>query len=196
MFRRPSNRAVLPATAVAVTMVAALSGCAGTGSGNGPSGSDNRYISGDGGTQFFTSRSKGPQAGGSTIDGKQLALSDYKGKVVVVNFWASWCAPCRAEAPSLVKLAQDKQAQGVQFIGVDNKDSQAGAQAFERTFGTGYPSLFDPDGRVTLGFQVVPPSAIPSTLILDRQGRVAARIIGQTTYSRLGPLIDRVVAEK
>lgn len=196
MLRRPSSRAMLPGAVAAVAMVAALSGCAGTGSGNGPSGSDNRFIAGDGGTQFFTSRSKGPQASGTSLDGKQLALSDFKGKIVVVNFWASWCAPCRAEAPSLVKLAQEKQAQGVQFIGVDNKDSQAGGQAFERTFGTGYPSLFDPDGRVTLDFRVVPPSAIPSTLILDRQGRVAARIIGQTTYSRLGPLIDRVVAEK
>lgn len=200
MFPRAFSRAmparVLVGTVAAATLLATLTACAGSGSGNGPSGSDNRYIAGDGGAQFFTDRGKGPQAQGTTLEDRPLALSDYRGKVVVVNFWASWCAPCRAEAPSLAKIAQERQGQGVQFVGIDNKDNKAGALAFEKTFGTTYPSVFDPDGRVTLDFRVVPPSAIPTTLVLDRQGRVAARIIGQTSYSKLSPLIDKVVAEK
>ncbi len=180
----------------AAAAMALLAGCAGTGASDGTGGSDSRYVAGDPGVQLIKDRKTAPQAKGTGLDGTALSLAGYKGKVVVVNFWASWCAPCRGEAPSLAKLAQVKQAQGVQFLGIDIKDAKSAALAFERTFGTPYPSIFDPDGQVTLGFRVVPPSAVPSTLILDRQGRVAVRIIGLTTYSRLSPLIDKVAAEK
>jgi len=174
-----------------------LAGCAGTSGGvTGTSGNDSRYVAGDPGVQLINDRKTAPQAKGTGLDGTSVDLAGYRGKVVVVNFWASWCAPCRGEAPSLEKLAQEKQAAGVQFLGVDIKDAKSAGLAFQRTFGTSYPSIFDPDGKVTLDFRVVPPSAVPSTLILDRQGRVAVRIIGLTTYSRLSPLIDRVVAEK
>ncbi len=133
---------------------------------------------------------------GERLDGKAFKLSDLKGKVVVVNFWASWCAPCRGEAPSLEQVYTENKEKGVEFIGVNFKDSKANAEAFERKFKVTYPSLFDADGQVTLAFREVPPSAIPSTLVLDRQGRVAARIIGATTYSKLNPLVAKVVGEK
>jgi thiol-disulfide isomerase/thioredoxin len=184
-----------------------LAGCAGTNANpTGPNGGDNRYIAGDGSIQLIKDRKPGPKAKGTTLDGKPLNLADLTagtpgggaaGKVVVVNFWASWCAPCRGEAPALEKLYEERKGKGVQFVGIDIKDyGKEAAMAFERTFKIGYPSIYDPDGQVTLAFRVVPPSAVPSTLILDRQGRVAASIIGSTTYSRLGPLIDQVVAEK
>ena len=179
-------------TAAAATVL--LAGCAGTDASTGGSGSG--YVAGDPGIQLIKDRKAGPQAKGTGLDGKALNLADDKGKVVVVNFWTSRCAPCRGEAPSLAKLAQDKQAQGVGFLGIDINDAKSAALAFERTFGTPYPSIFDPDGQVTLGFRMVPPNAVPSTLILDRQGRVAVRIISLTTYSRLSPLIDKVAAEK
>ena len=192
----PHLRAGHTAAAVmAAAAMALLAGCAGTGGGQTGTGGSG-YVAGDPGVQLIKDRKTGPQAKGTGLDGAALSLASYQGKVVVVNFWASWCAPCRGEAPSLEKLSQEKQAQGVQFLGIDIKDAKSAAQAFERTFGTGYPSIFDPDGQVTLGFRVVPPSAVPSTLILDRQGRVAVRIIGLTTYSRLSPLIDKVAAEK
>lgn len=197
MFRRVPPGRALSGAAAAAAAVALLAGCAGTGANqNGPSGSDSRYVAGDGGAEVIKDRQPGPRAKGTTLDGRPLSLADYRGKVVVVNFWASWCAPCRGEAPSLQRLYQENQAKGVQFVGVGIKDGKAGLLAFERTFGTTYPSIFDPDGKVTLGFRDVPPSAVPSTLILDRQGRVAVRIIGATTYSKLSPLINQVVAEK
>jgi thiol-disulfide isomerase/thioredoxin len=188
--------ALAGAAVTAAAMV--LAGCAGTGSKSGPSGGDIGYVAGQGGAQVFKpgDRKKGPSASGTTLSGSRASLAQYRGKVLVVNFWASWCAPCRGEAPTFAQLATSKAGEGVQFLGVDIKDSKAGAQAFERTFSTPYPSIFDPDGSVTLDFRVVPPSAVPSTLILDRQGRVAVRIITQTSYSVLSPLIDRVAGEK
>ncbi|MGI8328430.1 TlpA family protein disulfide reductase [Actinomadura scrupuli] len=202
-----SARAVsVRALAGGVLSMTLLAGCAGTNANpTGPDGADNRYVAGDGSSQLIKDRKPGPQAKGTTLDGKPLSLADLTGapgggaggKVVVVNFWASWCAPCRGEAPALQKLYEEHKGKGVEFVGIDIKDSgKEAALAFERTFKIGYPSIYDPDGQVTLAFRVIPPSAVPSTLILDRQGRVAARIIGSTTYSKLGPLIDQVAAEK
>jgi thiol-disulfide isomerase/thioredoxin len=198
----------MPVRALAGGVMSALllAGCAGTNANpTGPDGGDSRYVAGDGSSQLIKDRKPGPQAKGTTLDGKPLSLADLTagapgggaaGKVVVVNFWASWCAPCRGEAPALQKLYEERKAKGVEFVGIDIKDyGKEAAMAFERTFKIGYPSIYDPDGQVTLAFRVIPPSAVPSTLILDRHGRVAARIIGSTTYSTLGPLIDQVVAE-
>lgn len=189
----------LRVAASAVALCGLLAGCAGTNAaGSGPDGGDNRFISGDGNiTEYRPAGRKSLQnVTGERLDGTAFKLSDLKGKVVVVNFWASWCAPCRGEAPSLEQVHTENKGKGVEFIGVNFKDSKANAQAFERKFKVTYPSLFDADGQVTLAFREVPPSAIPSTLVLDRQGRVAARIIGATTYSKLNPLVAKVVQEK
>ncbi|MFA1549343.1 TlpA family protein disulfide reductase [Actinomadura chokoriensis] len=185
--------------ASAVALCGLLAGCAGTNAaGSGPDGGDNRFISGDGNvTEYKPSGRKSVQdVTGERLDGTAFKLSELKGKVVVVNFWASWCAPCRGEAPSLEQVHTENKAKGVDFVGVNFKDSKPNAQAFERKFKVTYPSLFDADGQVTLAFREVPPSAIPSTLVLDRQGRVAARVIGATTYSKLSPLVAKVVAEQ
>lgn len=175
------------------------SGCAGTGAAeNGPDGGDNRFIAGDRNVTEYkpADRKSVRDVGGERLDGKAFELSEFKGKVVVVNFWASWCAPCRGEAPSLQHVYDENKARGVEFLGVAFKDSKPNAQAFERKFKVTYPSLFDADGQVTLAFREVPPSAIPSTLVLDRQGRVAARVIGATTYSKLNPLVAKALAER
>lgn len=189
----------LRAAAGAVALCALLAGCAGSNAAQtGPGGSDNRFIAGDGNAQQIKpgDRKPAPKAAGETLDGKSLALADLRGKVVVVNFWASWCAPCRGEAPSLQQVYTENKAKGVEFLGVDFKDGKANAEAFERKFKVTYPSLYDADGRVGLAFRDVPPNAIPSTLVLDRQGRVAVRIIGATTYSKLSPLVAQISAEK
>lgn len=187
------------AAAGAVALCGLLAGCAGTGSAkSGPDGNDNRFISGDGNvTQYQPGQRKSLQeVTGQTLDGQAFRLDSLKGKVAVVNFWASWCAPCRGEAPSLEQIYTENKAKGLEFLGVNFKDAKDNAKAFERKFKVTYPSVFDGDGQVTLAFREVPPSAIPSTLVLDRQGKIAARIIGATTYSKLNPLVAKVLAEK
>ncbi|WP_021591648.1 TlpA family protein disulfide reductase [Actinomadura welshii] len=195
----PRRNPPLRAAAAAVALSGLLAGCAGTGAAeNGPDGGDNRFIAGDGNVTEYkpADRKSVRDVGGERLDGKTFELSEFKGKVVVVNFWASWCAPCRGEAPSLQHVYDENKARGVEFLGVAFKDSKPNAQAFERKFKVTYPSLFDADGQVTLAFREVPPSAIPSTLVLDRQGRVAARVIGATTYSKLNPLVAKALAER
>ncbi|MEU8796198.1 TlpA disulfide reductase family protein [Spirillospora sp. NPDC048819] len=189
----------LRAAAAAVALCGLLAGCAGTSaSEDGQGGDANRFISGDGNVTEYKPADRPSVQGvtGELLDGKPFKLADFQGKVVVVNFWASWCAPCRGEAPSLQHVYTENKDKGVEFLGVNFKDSKANAEAFERKFKITYPSLSDADGQVTLAFREVPPSAIPSTLVLDRQGRVAARIIGATTYSKLNPLVAEVSSEK
>lgn len=126
-------------------------------------------------------RSAAPPLAGTTIDGRQLALTDYPDKIIVLNVWGSWCAPCRHEAPALVEAATTL-GDRAQFVGINTRDLDvAPAQAFVRTFKIPYPNLFDPDGTLLLGFGQLPPKAIPSTLIIDSARRVAARILGEVT---------------
>jgi thiol-disulfide isomerase/thioredoxin len=130
---------------------------------------------------------------GDLLDGTAFDLASDKGRVVVVNFWGSWCAPCRAEADDLEKTYQETKAKGVDFLGVDSRDDRDAAKAFVRGRAT-YPSLYDFDGKVALQFDVTQ-VATPQTLILDRQGRIAYAIRSATVYTQLLPLVQKVAAE-
>jgi peroxiredoxin len=130
---------------------------------------------------------------GDLLDGAPYDEASDNGKVVVVNFWGSWCAPCRAEADDLEKTFQTTQDKGVAFLGVDSRDDRDAAKAFVRGRAT-YPSLFDFDGKVALQFDVTQ-TATPQTLIIDRQGRIAYAIRQATTYDQLLPLVQKVAAE-
>jgi len=108
-----------------------------------------------------------------------------------MNVWASWCAPCRAEAPALAEVATQMAAKGVTFVGIDTRDSTATAQSFVAKFHVPYPSIVDPDGQVQLLFgDSLPPQAIPSTVVIDRQGRVAARALGRVDAATLRGIIE------
>lgn len=161
------------------------------------SGGDTGFVAGDGSIVVIpaTQRVAAPDFTLSTLDGSTFTLSKQLGKVVVMNVWASWCAPCRAEASELQQVWDQQQSKGVQFVGLDTRDSTTSAQAFVNRFGLTYPQAIDTDGQVQLLFRdTLPAQAIPSTLIVDGQGKVAARFLGATTAAALRNVIDDVRA--
>jgi thiol-disulfide isomerase/thioredoxin len=174
-----------------------VAGCSYGASTSGTDGQD--FIAGDGSSQIIEvdKRLTAPDISGVTLDGEKLALADFAGTVVVINVWGSWCSPCRAEAPILQEVYSETRKRGVAFLGLNTRDQEAAAIAFEDSFGITYPSLVDETGELQLAFrQFLPSNAIPSTLIIDRDGLVAARILGATTYSQLTDLVDQVAAER
>ncbi|WP_165036988.1 TlpA family protein disulfide reductase, partial [Candidatus Protofrankia californiensis] len=118
-----------------------------------------------------------------------------RGTVVVVNVWASWCAPCRAETPGLVEVYAQTHTQGVAFLGINIRDSLGAAQAFVRDYHVPYPSLYDPSASLLVRLRVLPPTTIPSTLVLDRRGRVAARFLNAVAPDDLRPVLSQLLAE-
>lgn len=138
-----------------------------------------------------------PQIAGETLEGGSFNSRDYLGKVLVINVWGSWCAPCRAEAPVLRRVSAESAAEGVQFVGIDVRDNNAAAIAFERRYKITYPSITTADsGQAMLAFgSMLPRNAVPSTLVVDRNGKVAARVVGRTTYSTLHSLVGLALAE-
>ena len=133
---------------------------------------------------------------GTTLTGDPLDLADLRGDVVVVNVWGSWCPPCREEAPVLARASADYAARDVSFVGVNVKDNRPAALAFEDRYGITYPSIDDSSGQGVLALSAyVPAAAVPVTLVLDRQGRVAARVLGTVRESTLRALLDAVLAE-
>ena len=163
-----------------------------------PASNGQSFVSGSSGTTVFKAGAGpvAPAVAGTSLGGTKLSLAAYHGHVVVMNFWGSWCTPCRAEAPSLAQLARQFRASGVQFLGVDIRDSPATAEAFMRDFGIQYPSLNDPGDEIALDFRsTVPPAGIPTTLVIARSGRIAARVIGEASFNGLKYLIAHAAAE-
>jgi thiol-disulfide isomerase/thioredoxin len=157
--------------------------------------SDTGFVSGDGSVSFIAESDRGApiEIAGSTIEGNEVELNRLA-TATVVNVWASWCAPCRAEAEVLNEVEADTEANGVRFLGVNVRDSKPAAAAFQRRFEVEYPSIFDPSSATLLAFgNTLPPNAIPSTIVLDQQNRVAARILGAVTAPTLRAVIDEVL---
>lgn len=140
-------------------------------------------------------RTAAPRIHGATLDGGRFDSADAAGRVIVYNVWGSWCAPCRKEAPALA-AASRATARTAVFVGINTRDvDRAPAQAFVRAFGVPYANVYDPDGRLLLAFGTsLPPQYIPSTLVVDREGRVAARILGEATEATVRGLVDDVAA--
>jgi thiol-disulfide isomerase/thioredoxin len=162
-------------------------------------GSTKNYIGGDGTVVEIAEENRAePVSFTSVTDlGEPLDSADYDGDVMVVNFWYAACPPCRTEAPDLEALHQQYQDQGVSFIGVNVRDQAGTAVAFAKRFGVTYPSVIDSnDGAVQLAFAgQVAPNAVPTTIVVDREGRVAARITGAADKSILNALITSVLDE-
>jgi thiol-disulfide isomerase/thioredoxin len=194
--RRPRRVPVLAVGALAV--LAALTGLAGctTSSGNAVTGQN--YQAGDGSiTILAPDQRKAPgELRGTTVDGQQVDLANYRGDAVVLNVWGSWCGPCQKEAPALQAASQALAPKGVKFLGINIREdgNQARAAAFERTYGITYPSLFDSTQYLLALRGVVAANAVPSTVVVDPQGRIAARISGATTKDTLVDLVDEVLS--
>jgi thiol-disulfide isomerase/thioredoxin len=138
-------------------------------------------------------RAQVPGFSGTTLTGTKVNFADYRGKVVVLNFWGSWCGPCRSEGPTLAALSAKYQASGVSFLGVDVNDTPQNATAFTRGVGIKYPSLSDHGYSVALALgSAVPISGTPATVVVDRTGHVAGAVFGSVTYSVLNSMLGQV----
>ena len=141
-------------------------------------------------------RAAAPEFSGTLLGGEEFVSSELAGDVAVLNFWGSWCAPCRVETPEFQEVYAEVRDDGVQFLGLNVKEpSEQFATAFVERFGIEFPSLYDPRGEVALAFRDYPANAIPSTIVLDREGRVAAVYTGEVSQDDLRRVIDRVDGE-
>ncbi len=186
-------------TAGAVAAALTLTSCSSGGTSGG--GGNTNFVTGADGVATVEKgeRADVPELSGETVDGGQVDVADFKGKVVVLNVWGSWCPPCRAEAKNLETVYRDVKDQGVEFVGINTRDAQVSlAKAFEKEFGVSYPSLYDPTGKLMLRFKkgTLNPQAIPSTLIIDREGKIAARTLQALSEEKLRAMLKPVLAEK
>ncbi|WP_250444427.1 TlpA disulfide reductase family protein [Actinotalea sp. C106] len=188
--------AAVGAGVLALTLTACSSG---VGGGWTEGGAQAGYVSGDSSvTTWDVGDRTGPvEVTGTAYDGQEISVADWRGDVVVLNTWYAECPPCRAEAPDLVELADDYADRGVRLLGINSTDAAGAAQSFERTFDVPYPSLEDTRGAAVAALQgTVPIQAVPTTVVLDREGNVYARVLGQADGSTLRALVDDALAEQ
>ncbi|MFJ6947370.1 TlpA family protein disulfide reductase [Streptomyces wuyuanensis] len=193
------SRLALSASLVAIGALS-LSAC-----GNGDvsqSSSQTNYVMGEGGISTVPRADrKSPSAiKGETIDGETIDFRSLRGQVIVVNVWGSWCPPCRAEAPYFAKVHRDTKSKGVAFVGINTRDANRQvAKAFEENYEIEYPSLYDPTGKLLMtAFPkgTLSPQGIPSTIVLDRDGRIAARALRAVGEEDLRRMVAPLIAEK
>jgi thiol-disulfide isomerase/thioredoxin len=192
--RSPAGSATRPnRPIVAVLAVAVLAGC----SGHRPAGSQASGTNVVGITRYAPSdRQSAPVLTGSTLGGEPLSVQAAgRGKIVLLNVWASWCGPCRSESPMLATEAKSFASAGVVFVGLDEQDDATKARAFATSTGMSYASLVDDHGSLLGKLKMLPQMGIPSTLLLDRHGRIAARVIGPITSAQVTSTISALQAE-
>ncbi len=180
------------------TLGGSLASCSAS---NGNALGDTRYVADGAGvvtTYAADKRKPAPEISGTDLDGKPLSLAQFSGKVVVLNFWASWCPPCRAEAPALEQVYNDTKSLGVQFVGVDIRENgKSDGVNFVETHGISYPSFSDQAAKIALKFRGtgVVPETPPSTLVIDRTGHIAALGLGEMRVNQLKSLVTDVAKE-
>jgi peroxiredoxin len=192
-------RRALPLTALALVAALAVAGCsdgADTVAGQARAGDGKGYVAGDGTIEQIQpgDRTTTITVRGKTLEGDDVDTASYRGKVVVLNTWGSWCPPCNAEAPGLQRTWTDLKSKDVQFLGIDVREGPDSGRAFQRKFGLTYPSLAWDGGGVLLQLKGKA-SATPTTLVLDRRGRLAARISGEARGTTLADMVEQVLSE-
>jgi thiol-disulfide isomerase/thioredoxin len=186
------------AAPIALAIVFGLSGCSTSASATNDQQTNYIALNGVGVMTVYAAghRKVAPTVSGTNLDGQPLALSQYAGKVVVLNFWASWCPPCRSEAAALEQVYTDTRASGVQFVGVDIRENGVSDGVhFETTHHIDYPSFSDQASRIALDFRSTGVETPPTTIVIDRQGRIAARGLGEMTYTQLLSVVKQVAAQ-
>lgn len=192
MLKSRHRLVILAATvcAGAALVVVLVAGWAGGGS-NGVT-----HVAGSNNAVLYSAghRPMAPDFTATMLTGSRLSFASYRGQVVVVNFWGSWCAPCRQEAPTLAVTAQQYRSDGVAFLGIDVRDTTASALAFARNFAVPYPSVNDSSSVITQDFTAaVPIAGTPTTLVVDRTGHIAGAVFGPTTQQELTDILTQVV---
>ncbi len=194
MFRAKRRTVVTVAAVAAALLTGALVVTFTEGSGQA---SGVTYIDGNTSQMVYAvgHRALAPDFSGTSLTGTPIRLASYRGKVVVLNFWGSWCNPCRSEAPTLAVLSEQYRSQGVSFLGDDVGDTPANALAFTRSVGITYPSVNDSGYDVVQEFgRVVPVSDTPTTVVIDRTGHIAGLVIGEVSYQAMTTILHDVVA--
>jgi thiol-disulfide isomerase/thioredoxin len=195
----PAAPRAVPRVAAALSAVLLLAGCSSsTLQEQARAGDDKNYVAGDGSVVEVAPSDRGApvEVRGTSAELQPVDLTAWRGDVVVLNVWYAACGPCRAEAPDLQAISADYAAKGVHFVGLNTRDDAQTAQAFQRRFEIGYPSILDGDGAAIVALRgEVSPQAVPTTLVIDRQGRVAGRILGRIADpSILTSLVDDALA--
>jgi peroxiredoxin len=179
--------------------VGALAGCStGSGAVDVANGGEFRFVAGTPAGEVIPpgERASAPAFSGTLLGGGSFDSASLAGDVAVLNFWGSWCPPCRVETPQFQQVYDEVKDEGVQFLGLNVKETdQQFATAFVASKGITFPSLYDPKGEVALAFRDYPANAVPSTIVLDREGRVAAVYTGEVQQDDLRAVLASVLAE-
>jgi thiol-disulfide isomerase/thioredoxin len=186
------------AAPIALAVVFGLSGCSTSASATNDQQTNYVALNGVGVLTVYAvgHRKVAPPVSGTDLNGHPLTLSQFAGKVVVLNFWASWCPPCRSEAAALEQVSTDTRASGVQFVGVDIRENgMLDGVHFETTHNIDYPSFSDQASHIALDFRKTGVETPPTTIVIDRQGRIAARGLGEMTYTQLLSVVKQVAAQ-
>jgi thiol-disulfide isomerase/thioredoxin len=192
-------RRIAAALAAALAMALFLAGCStGADAVDVNNGGEFRFVAATPSGEVIPvdERATAPQFSGTLLGGGAFSSEELSGDVTVLNFWGSWCGPCRVETPEFQEVCADVRDKGVQFLGLNVKEtSEQFALAFVDRFGIEFPSLYDPRGEVALAFRDYPATAIPSTIVLDRENRVAAVYTGEVAQEDLRRVLDVVLGE-